>query len=451
MKKYTKNIVVLTSLIISLTACDKQLDIDPKVSIDETKALATSQDVKITLTGAYDGISNGNVMGGGYSFINELLGDDAEVRFGGTFGTLDEIWRKAITTTNTQNSETWRLSYVAINRVNNVLASLDKLSESDKKRVEGEALFIRGLVYFELIQHYAKTWGDGDNSTNLGVPLVLTPTRIVTKDDNKLRSTVAQVYAQILNDLTKAETLIPATTESSNTGFATRNAVNAILSRIYLLQSNYASARDAANKVINSKAHSLAPSFEATFSDIDGKSENIFKIIVTDQDGVNDLNTYFASTSNQGRGDIRVLTKHLALYESTDIRGKFFDIVSRNTFSLKFADRYGDVPIVRLAEMYLTRAEANFRLGTTIGASPVSDVNLLRTRAGAKVSNVLTLEAILKERKLELAFEGLLLFDVKRTKKNIGTKLFNDKSLILPIPQREIDTNKELKQNEGYQ
>lgn len=450
MKKYTKNIIAVASLIISLTACDKQLDIDPKVSIDETKALATSQDVIITLTGAYDGISDGNVMGGGYSFINELLGDDAEVRFGGTFGSLDEIWRKAITTTNTQNSETWRLSYVAINRVNNVLISLDKLGESDKKRVEGEALFIRGLVYFELIQHYAKTWGDGDNATNLGVPLILTPTRVVTVDDDKPRSTVAQVYAQILSDLTKAETLIPATTEGSNTGFATRNAVSAILSRVYLLQGNYTSARDAVNKVINSNAHELAPSFDAVFSDIDGASENIFKIIVTDQDGTNDLNTFFASTANQGRGDIRVLTKHLALYEPTDIRGKFFDVVSRNTFTLKFADRYGDVPVVRLAEMYLTRAEANFRLGTTVGASPVADINLIRTRAGAKTSNVLTLDNILKERKLELAFEGLQIFDVKRTKKNIGTKLFNDKSLILPIPQREIDTNKSLRQNEGY-
>ena len=450
MKKYTKNIIAVTSLIVSLTACDKQLDIDPKVSIDESKALSTSQDIKITLTGAYDGISNGNVMGGGYSYINELLGDDAEVRFGGTFGTLDEIWRKAITTTNTQNSETWRLSYVAINRANNVLASLDKLGEPDKKKVEGEALFIRGLVYFELIQHFAKTWGDGDNATNLGVPLVLTPTRVVSTEDDRPRATVAQVYTQILGDLTKAETLLPSTSAGINTGFATRNAVSAILSRVYLLQGSYASARDAADKVISSNAHSLAPSFEAAFSDIDGASENIFKIIVTDQDGTNDLNTFFASTANQGRGDVRVLTKHLALYEPTDVRGKFFDVVSRNAFTLKFRDRYGDVPVMRLAEMYLTRAEANFRLGTSVGASPVADVNLLRGRAGAKVSNVLTLDNILKERKLELAFEGLQLFDVKRTRKNIGTKLFNDKSLVLPIPQREIDTNKALRQNEGY-
>ncbi len=450
MKKYTKNIFLIGTLICSMTACDKQPDIDPKVSIDEAKALATSQDVKITLTGAYDGISSGNVMGGAYSFINELLGDDAEVRFGGTFGTLDEIWRKAITTTNTQNSETWRLSYVAINRVNNVLVSLDKLENSDRPTVEGEALFLRGLIYFELIQHYAKTWGDGDNATNLGVPLILVPTRVVTAEDNKSRATVSQVYAQILSDLQKAESLLPATTASSSTGFATRNAVGAILSRVYLMQGNYASARDAANKVISSRAHSLSPTFKGAFSDIDGQSENIFKIIVTDQDGVNDLNTFFASTANQGRGDIRVQAKHLALYEAGDIRGKFFDVVSRNTFTLKFADRYGDVPLIRLAEMYLTRAEANFRLGTTIGANPVADINLLRTRAGARISNVLTLENILKERKLELAFEGLQLFDVKRTKRNVGTKSFNDKSLTLPIPQREIDTNKELRQNEGY-
>jgi starch-binding outer membrane protein, SusD/RagB family len=450
MKKYTKNIFAIGTIIISLTACDKQLDIDPKVSIDESKALATSQDVKITLTGAYDGISDVNVMGGGFSYINELLGDDAEVRFGGTFSTLDEIWRKTITTSNTVNSDTWRDSYVAINRVNNVLASLDRVDNSDKKRVEGESRFIRGLVYFELVQHFAKTWGDGDNNSNLGVPLILTPTRVVTADDNKPRATVAQVYTQILDDLTKAEALLPATQSGSNTGFATRNAVTAILSRVYLMQGNYAAARDAANKVITSNAHSLSSTFGDVFSDEAGQSENIFKIIVTDQDGVNDLNTFYASTANQGRGDVRVQAKHLTLYEAGDIRGKFFEVVSRNTFSLKFADRYGDVPVVRLAEMYLTRAEANFRLGTIIGATPAADINLLRTRAGLKASNTLTLESILKERKLELAFEGLQLFDLKRTKRNVGTKLYSDKSLILPIPQREIDTNKELKQNEGY-
>jgi tetratricopeptide (TPR) repeat protein len=447
MNKNIKNWLFVGASVALMTACDSRLDVKPTQSIEESTALATSQDVEVTLVGAYDGLASNNLYGGAIQYSGDLLGDEAEVRFGGTFSTLDELWRKTMTTTNTQTQASWLQAYNAINRANNVLASLDKVEASKKSSIEGEARFIRGLIYFDLVRLWAKAWGDGDNNTNLGVPLVTTPTRVVGPEDNRSRATVAAVYTQILEDLTKAENLLGNIT---NAGFASKSAAQAILARVYLQQGNYAAARDAANKVIASDQFALTESFGEAFDDATNDSEIIFKIIVTDQDGSNDLNTFYAPSTFQGRGDIRIQAKHLALYSAGDTRGSFFVKASNNNYTAKFLDQYGDVPVIRLAEVYLIRAEANQRLGTSVGAKPLDDVNLIRGRAGASALASADLNAILAERKLELAFEGQQVHDAKRLKKNVGTLTFSDNKLVIPIPQREIDTNKSLVQNPGY-
>lgn len=441
MKTYFKNILLTSATLLFISACSSRLDVQPTQSIDESTALATEQDVDVTLVGAYDGMSSVNLYGGAFQYAGDLLGDDREVVFGGTFVTLDELWRKTITPGNTQTTATWTSAYNTINRTNNVLSALDKVSAANKNSVEGQARLIRGAVYFELVRLFAKAWGDGDNATNPGVPLVLTPTRGVTDADYKARNSVSEVYAQIIDDLTKAEQL------------AKLQPAAALLARVYLMQGNYASARDAANRVISSKEYALETDFANAF--VDDNGEAIFSIVVTDQDGTNSMNTYYASSLNQGRGDVRVQSKHLALYEAKDIRGKFFNTSNNGTrtFTSKYNDRFGDVPVLRLAEMYLIRAEANFRLGTTVGAAPLADINTIRERAGlvALTSTQLTLSSLLKERKLELAFEGQQVHDIKRTKGTVGTTAFSANNLVIPIPQREIDTNKKLVQNPGYQ
>ena len=442
-----KNWLFVGASMVFTIACDSQLDIKPVQAIDESTALSTEQDVEVTLTGAYDGLGNSNLFGGAVQFFGELIGDEAEVRFGGTFSTLDELWRKTVSPTNTQTEATWLIAYSTINRANNVLSALDKVSDGKKARIEGEARLIRGLIYFDLVRFWGKAWGDGNNNTNLGVPIVTTPTKVVTEADSKPRATVAAVYTQVIEDLTKAESLLD---DVSDAGFASKNAAQAILARVYLQQGNYAAARDAANKVISSNNFGLTPTFAEAFNDATNEDEIIFKLIVTDQDGINSMNTFFAPATFQGRGDIRVQAKHLALFTANDERGSFFVKASNNTFTAKFIDQYGDVPVVRLAEMYLIRAEANQRLNSTTGASPLEDLNTIRTRSGAAALTQATLANILKERRLELAFEGQLIHDSKRIKKSVGTLAFSDDKLVLPIPQREIDTNKSLVQNAGY-
>ncbi|KQS33434.1 RagB/SusD family nutrient uptake outer membrane protein [Dyadobacter sp. Leaf189] len=438
-----------------LTACDNRLDVAPTQSIDEEAALSTSRDVEVTLIGAYDALQDPDVYGGAFQYSSELLGNSDELGFGGTFQNLLEMYNKQITTQNVTSLATWRDSYVTINRCNNVLSALNIVDEDKRARIEGEARFIRGSVYFDLVRLFARAWGDGDAAQNPGVPIVLKPTRVVTEADQIARNSVAEVYQQVLEDLNAAKSLLP----EGNTIYANKFVAAAQLSRVYLMQSNFAKARDEANEIIESGEYPLATDFNSlfyTFMRNGGANprEYIFSMVVTQQDGINDLNTYFGATiddipGSSGRGDIRVLPRHRNLYEAGDVRGQFF-VSSINTYTQKHIDQFGNVLQFRSAEMYLTRAEANFRLGTAVGATPLADVNRIRKRAGIKDLTTLTLPAILKERHLELAFEGHMLHDIKRNKGNVGALPYDSPRLILPLPQREIDVNKKLVQNEGY-
>jgi hypothetical protein len=106
--------------------------------------------------------------------------------------------------------------------------------------------------------------------------------------------------------------------------------------------------------------------------------------------------------------------------------------------------------------MYLTRAEANFREGTAIGAAPLADINLIRARVNLPAKTTLTLNDILLERRLELAHEGHIIHDVKRVRGSINDNTgsdvfpFDSPRMVFPIPQREMDANPNLIQNAGY-
>lgn len=451
-----KIILYVGAMLLGLSSCQQRLDVQPTQTIDQNSAFNFSKDVEAALIGAYDGLQTDNYSGT-FQYTSELLAAvSTEVRFGGTFSNLQELYRKELTTINSTAETVWLNGYVVINRVNNVLANIDKVDAAKRNRVEGEARFIRGAVYFELARLYGRQWGDGDNAANPAVPIILTPTTVVTDANKVARNSVAEVYALAIDELTKAEGLLPA-----NNGFyASKTTAAAILSRLYLQQGNFAGARDAANRVITSGKYRLATTFDAAFnskltSGGANSPEYVFAIQVNDQDGTNGMNTFFGTTistipGTAGRGDIRIQPGFISLYEPGDARGAFFIKPGTNTFTIKFLDRFGHVPVVRLAEMLLTRAEANLRLASSVGATPLADINSIRTRAGAKAFTTVDLTAILKERRLELAFEGFALNDVKRTQGNIGALPYNSPKLILPVPQREIDVNKQLKQNDGY-
>ena len=457
---YSKNLLYVSLLValLGVTGCEKRLDISPYQSIADDKALLSEDDVSVTLIGAYDGAQNAAVYGGDIMVLNELIGNTDNINFTGTFAGLSDSYQLQMVANNDFARTTWISSYNAINRCNNVLSAIDKVTSSAarKNSVEGQALFLRASIYFELVRLYAKFIGDGDFATNLGVPLVLKPTGNVTDADYLPRATVKAVYDQVVADLTKAETLLP----TSNGFYATKWSAAAQLSRVQLMLKNYTEAAAAANRVISTSGRVLNPDFTKlwfTFINNGGTtpSEYLFSIKVTAQDGSNSLNTYFGRTISSipgtaGRSDCKIKAAHLALYEAGDVRKNFFVLSGGSNYTQKHLDRFGDVPVIRLAEMYLTRAEANFRLGTSVGAAPLQDVNIIRARVGLAPLATLTLDAILKERALELAFEGHNVIEAKRLQKNVGTTAWNSPKLIFPIPQREMDVNKNLVQNSGY-
>ena len=462
MKIYNKTInkylaaILFTSVLA--TACEKRLDVFPYQSISDDKALLSEGDVNVTLIGAYDGAQAATVYGGDIMVLNELIGNGENITFTGTFAGLSDAYKAQMVANNGNALGTWTSAYSTINRINNVLSAVDKVTSSAAKKnsVEGQALFLRGSLYFELVKLFAKPVGDGDFNANPGVPLVLTPTRNVTEADYKARASVKAVYDQVIADLTKAESLLP----SSNGFYATKWSAAAQLSRVYLALKNYTEAGAAANRVITGSGKTLATEIGKnwfTFINNGGSTpgEYLFSMKVTAQDGTNALNTYFGRTistypGSAGRSDCKIRAAHLTQYETGDKRKDYFVLSGGNYYTLKHLDRFGDVPVVRLSEMYLTRAEANQRSTTAVGATPLSDVNAIRTRAGLPALTAVTLADILKERRLELAFEGQFLPDAKRTQTAVGLFAWNSPKLIMPIPQREMDVNKQLVQNEGY-
>lgn len=441
--------IVVAALCFS---CSDQLDLDPFQSIPTDDALSSDENVKAVLIGAYDELGNGDLFGGNNLRDAELLGGDGEILWTGTFQGPREIANKRISIGNLDAEETWLESYETINIVNNVLSALDVVNEGDRDRVSGEAKFIRALTYFDLVRFYGPTYEGGQTNDQPGVPLVLTPTGAITDADNVARASVEEVYAQIINDLTDAaEELIDDPDDpmfNENAPFATAGAARALLARAYLQMDRYADALTQADTVIASGEYQLVGEYEDAFMNESNSSEDIFAIQVNTQDGVNNMTVFFSVPDFGGRdGDIEVLDSHYELYEEGDQR---LDLFFDGVFTGKYNDQFANVGIIRLAEMYLIRAEANARLGSTVGAAPVEDINLLRSRVGLEDLDAVDVDFILEERRRELAFEGFRIHDIKRTQGSTGTFEYDAPELVYPIPQREIVANPNLVQNPGY-
>ncbi|MDX1909168.1 MAG: RagB/SusD family nutrient uptake outer membrane protein [Bacteroidia bacterium] len=446
MTQHITKALLMLALLLAMSGCAERLDLKPFQSVSEELALGSDGNVKTVLTGAYDALSDGDLYGGNILRNAELLGGDDEVAWVGTFNGPREIFNKAMITTNGDVELMWTESYQTINIANNVIASLAVVNEADRAQVEGEALFIRSLMYFDLVRFFAPQY-ETATANEAGVPLVLTPTRDVSAASQVSRASIGQVYAQIIADLTKAEGLLA----SENDYQATAGAAAALLARVYLQQGAYAEATAAADRVISSGVYALNGDYEDAFNLDENGAEDIFAIQLTEQDGVNNMNLFFSIPDFGGRdGDIEVLEDHLALYDAADTRLALFFEGNGATRSGKWNNQFGNISVIRLAEMYLIRAEANLRQGSSTGAEPLADYNTLRERAGLPAATAVTVDDILLERRRELAHEGFRIHDQRRTRQSVGSRPYNDPKLVFPIPQREINANPNLSQNTGY-
>ncbi|MBT1705221.1 RagB/SusD family nutrient uptake outer membrane protein [Chryseosolibacter indicus] len=461
----TYKIFFLFACIVLLQVrCADELKIEPQTDVTEEVALDNEEAVQSLLVGAYDLLGDDDVYGGWIQMTSDLLGTNNDINWGGTFTDPDDLWLKVTTSANGQVEVTWTETYEVINVANTILANLGVVADDERARIEGEAKFIRGMLYFELIRLFGKDWTDGDPTTNLGVPLKLTPTNLVYAPEENFigRSTVAQVYAQAISDLTAAEELLP----EENGFFATTWAAKAVLARVYLQQQNYKEASLKASEVIESGNYALVDRVDRAFNQAFNSSEDVFSIQITNQDGENAFQTFYASRDFNGRRDIRVRGNYVNLFEQNDDRLKLLlyeDGTSGRILSGKYKDQFANVSVIRLAEMYLIRAEGNLMSGEQTGPNtPSEDLQVIRSRAHASDAPANpTITDIYLERKRELGFEGHFLHDVHRSKTNItqnanntenGYFEWNHNMLVLPIPQREVDANPSLQgqQNPGY-
>ena len=457
-----KKIAILIGVFTALTfgSCIKELDIDPVQSIDAGVALETAADLESALVGAYGILHGGALYGTNLNLVSELLGSDGYCQWRGTFQSYRQIMNKNMTVDNAEATRTWIAAYRAINVANNVLANLNKVDDAaQRSRLEADAKFLRGILHFELVRLYAQPWhADGAND-GPGVPISLTSVANEEAASAKLpRNTISEVYAQVVQDLRDAELGLPATRSGANRFRATTYTAKAFLSRVYLQQGRYADALTMADDVIKSNRYALNASIASTFTN-KFTNETIFELYNNDQNNAgtaNDgLTTFYASLPGIGRSDVRILPAFAGLYEADDERNTQLVYVGtgRRPGQLqtgKWTTFGQNIPVIRLSEMFLTRAECNFRLGTTEGSTPLSDVNVVRRRSRATELNDVTLDDIIKERALELCFEGSRIHDLKRLKLGSGAFPYDDPKLVFPIPEREIRANSALEQNDGY-
>ena len=443
------SIISIAALLLFFSGCTKYLDLEPSQSISENIALNSDENVKNVLIGAYSQFASPGIYGGGILRDAELLGGDGEIQWVGTYIDPRQIFNKDMLSTNSEAYVHWRDAYNVINIANNILTAIDVVNDEDQDRIEGEALFLRGLMYFDLVRFFGKQYEAGSNNTQYGVPLILTPTRGITSESFVGRNTVEEIYNQVIADLSSAALKLPP----DNDIYASTGAASALLARVYLQKGDYANARDAASKVIADGNYTILGSYAACFNKDNNTAEDIFATQITPQDRFSAMTEFFSVPAYGGRdGDIDILQAHLDLYPAGDERLDLFFMGNGAMRTGKWNNQYGCINLIRLAEMYLIRAECNQRLSTTVGATPLADYNTIHTRAGNTSVGSVTLNDILLERRLELAFEGFKIHDIKRLKLSVGTRPYNDNKLLFPIPQRELDANPTIKpqQNDGY-
>lgn len=439
-------------LIFIAYACTNRLNIEPEQAISTDKALSDEQGVRTALIGTYDRLS---ILAGDAILYSDMLADTENLIWTGPTNEIIQFFNKNLAVNNTALERFWIYSYQTINQANTVLnaveglATLEVVTETYRDTVAAELRFIRALVYFDLVNMFTKPWTAGNPESTPGVPIVSTPAEQTLKNPEIPRNSVAEVYQFLTDDLLFAKANLP----EQNGFFANTYAASALLSRVYLMQEKFELASIEADRIISAGQFDLLANLEQVFNQSQNSMEDIFAIQITPQDGFNELSSFHTGQLEGGGGRIGVSDVHLTQYETGDQRANLFyiDQQSSTRRSSKWrvnASRDGNVTIIRLAEMYLTRSEGRFRMGEKTAA--LEDVNIIRNRSGLPSLTDIDLEMILNERFLELVFEGQQYRDTKRNRKQFGTLPFDAPSLIYPIPQREMDVNRALVQNEGY-
>jgi len=479
---YIKTACILT--LIGLSACKKDfLDTVPKTSISEHDAFSTPGKIAAQVNNLYKRLQIATFYGGRYLIFNEQRADE----FGqndGNAATGSAVWNQNVASTNDFVNDVWSAAYTAINASNILISNLGKTSvipESESLQYIGEAKFVRALSYLSLLQTYSKPYAIDKNG--LGVPLRLTP--ITGSGSNDLaRSTIEQVYTQIIKDLDEAETALPAShaSQSLNSSRAHKSTAIALKTRVYLIRGDYAKVSQEAAKIVLTSApyqytsgsvtHKLESNIATVFGGSYTGSESVFSIPfanTTTETPPNQSSLAFSYFSQP----IIFLTvagiaNHPALNSTSDARSALIGTNSAKQkvlkkFAITTAPFRDYVPVIRYAEVLLNYAEAAANANDIPTATAL--LHAVRNRSNPAFTfpreDVNTKDAlintILTERRIELLGEGFRLGDLQRRVQTLPAKvgsigtapLVNPtaSNYIWPIPSGELSTNKLIAPN----
>lgn len=494
-------------LAASLSSCvNDWLDVAPSDGTDADAALTSSSDLAAARTGMYKALKGnsslvdyygqqffvyGDVHAGDDYQYNNLGGSNrASFYYDMNYQTASEF----VSSTSSSNVA-WKSPYIVIGRANRIIAAAEGGALSDAAEAKAtidqyaaEAKVLRALAHFDLVRIYGKPYTE-DQGASLGVPLV---TEVLESNAKPARSTVAEVYTQVVKDLTEAISSNALATETEP-GYVSVWGAKAILSRVYLNMGDYANALSVAEDIIKNSGAALWTRdqyFKAWDASTPNESEFLFRLNVAGSTDNNDLNGIGNLQQRDGYKEMVATKKFVDMLTSDpkDVRNDMFlpatapkevATYGTNKVFLNKLRGQGDnlrnvtiVPIIRLSEVYLTAAECAFRKNDkTKAVEYLNDLVKNRTTTEASLATVdnITLERILIERRKELIGEGQRYFDALRNNETITrytseadkgwhktlskeAQSFNRDyfKAIAAIPQAEINANPNIKQNTGY-
>ncbi|HEV9038754.1 MAG TPA: RagB/SusD family nutrient uptake outer membrane protein [Puia sp.] len=450
-----------------LSSCSKNfVNKSPYSSTTLSEALGSVSQLQTALNGAYAQMRTVALYGRDMPVIGDLQADNTFVEVDNSGRYLNQF-KYTFTNADGVVEGDWNAAYQGIQEANQVIDA----EVTGAEAIKAQAYALRGLLYFKLVNMYARPYTDNPNA--LGVPLILhyQPSLLPKRDS------VGKVYAQIVSDLKAAFQNAPA---YSNSGLISKYAAEALLARTYLYMGDNTNAKAAAVDVINNGGFTLAQTagaYAAFWSNPARKSDKVEVLYEVDADAVNNNGTDGIDAMYMGGyTDIYASQDLVNLYSATDVRNQV--LVPGTTKSGATATLVGKYPnytstdkdnpkVIRLAEVYLIAAEASLPGNEADARMYLNDLMAVRDPAFAGYSSTgaQLRSDILTERRKELAFEGDRYYDLNRLKMDIVRPAINSGSIngpltmpysdyrrVYPIPLNEIQANANIasQQNPGY-
>jgi len=448
--KYNKLFyTALIGLSLYSTGCKKFLERPPEGQKTADEAFVDEQGLLNFTNGIYTLTGDAEFKGGRLTVLNELLGDHYK---GDKFtGDYAEIYKRQNTFFGDIRNNFYIKAYSIVSRANIALSRLS-IATTQKNWVEGQAKFFRGMANFELVRMMAQPYGYNAENSQPGIPLRTTVTL-----DSKDRSSVADVYAQIIADFKSADFLLPATSADAKYYTATKLAAKAYLAKVYFQMNNFAQAYAYSDSVIASNQFKLDTNFTYRFSE--GLSKEGIWVIPNQTNSYEvggELRTNFRSVVSIPGFVFTDGFYSYATAKATDKRKVWYSntLQAGANVLTKYNAPYFNVPVLHLTEIKLIHAESGAELGGATLTKAITDINEILTRAYGALSNLpatATATGVITttrtERELELVGEGSRTQEIKRIGARTGVNVdrrgspWNCNGFILQFPKGEQDAN----------